>query len=211
MKTGSKMLCMAMSILLALSIAVAVSAEETDNRGTNPESQAEEQGVEEIQTLVELSNVTETDGMGLEELTETFAENAMSEYCDSQTGFTMQYPSFFAFGEEEDIPTATSEDGKAGMTIESMKNEGQLTEEVLLEAIRFETPDAEPQKNEQNGCIRVSRLTEGGTRCQTDLYFITEKSFHHITIQYPAEEQEKYDPYIEYMINTMGTEASEQG
>lgn len=170
----------------------------------------EEQGVQEIQQLLEVSEVENTEGMGLEELTEAFSEKAMSDYVDSVTGFIMQYPSVFMFDEEQDSLTAYTQDGKASMTIESMQG-GNLTEEVLLEAIKLEVPDAEPRKNEQNNCLRVDRTLDGGIRCRTDLYLIAKNSFHHVTIEYPAEEQETYGPYIEYMINTMETKESEQG
>ena len=94
--------------------------------------------------------------------------------------------------------------------LENMQG-GNLTEEILLEAIKLEVPDAEPRKYEQNNCLRVDRKTQNGTRCRTDLYLIAKQSFHHVIIEYPAEEQETYGTYIEYMINTMETKESEQG
>ena len=169
----------------------------------------EEQGVQEIQQMLEVSEVENTEGLGLEELTEAFTEKAMSDYADGLTGFSMQYPSVFVFDEEKDSMTAYTADGKASLSIENMQG-GNLTEEILLGAIKLEAPDAEPQKNEQNNCLRVDRIAENG-RCRTDLYLIAKNSFHHVTIEYPAEEQETYGPYIEYMINTMETKESEQG
>ena len=174
------------------------------------EETVEEQGVQEIQQMLEVSNVENTEGMDLEELTEAFTEKAMSDYLDSQTGFSMQYPSSFVFDEDRDTLTAYTEDGKAFLTIENMQG-GQLTEEVLIEAIRLEAPEAEPSRNELNNCIRVDRALSDGTRCRTDLYLVAKESFHHVTIEYPAEEQETYSRYIEYMINTMETKESEQG
>jgi hypothetical protein len=170
---------------------------------------AEEQGVQEIQQLLEVSEVENTEGMGLEELTEAFSEKTMSDYADGMTGFSMQYPSVFVFDEEKDSMTAYTEDRTASLSIESMQG-GNLTEEILLGAIKLEVPDAEPQKYEQNNCLRVDRTAENG-RCRTDLYLIAKNSFHHVTIEYPAEEQETYGPFIEYMINTMETKESEQG
>ena len=171
---------------------------------------AEEQGVQEIRQLLEVSEVEGTEGMGLEELTEAFSEKAMSDYYDSLTGFRMQYPSVFVFDEEKDTLTAGTQDGRASLSIENMRG-GKLTENMLLEAIKLEVPDAEPRKYEQNNCIRVDRTMKGSARCRTDLYLILKDSFHHVTIEYPAEEQEIYGPYIEYMINTMETTGSEQG
>ena len=134
----------------------------------------------------------------------------MSDYADSATGFRMQYPSVFVFDEEKDTMTAYTQDGKARLSIENMQG-GNLTEEDLLVAIKLEVPDAEPRKYEQNSCLRVDRTLDGGARCRTDLYLIEKNSFHHVTIEYPAEEKETYGPFIEYMINTMETKESEQG
>ena len=170
---------------------------------------AVEQGVQEIQQLLEVSEVENTEGLGLEELTEAFSEKTMSDYVDGVTGFSMQYPSVFVFDEEKDTMTAYTQDGKASLSIENMQG-GNLTEEILLGAIKLEAPDAEPRKYEQNNCLRVDRTTENG-RCRTDLYLIAKNSFHHVTIEYPAEEQEIYGPYIEYMINTTETKETEQG
>ena len=171
---------------------------------------AEEQAVDEIRPLIELSQVSGTEGMGLEELTEAFSETAMNDYSDSFTGFFMQYPAFLVFREDQEAHTAVSEDGSAVLLIENMPNDGELKEEALLEAIRYETPDAEIVRNEQNGCLRVDKTTGDGF-CRTDLYLIAEKSFHHITLRYPAEQKEIYDRYISYMLNTMEIQGSDQG
>ena len=114
------------------------------------------------------------------------------------------------FDEENDTATAYTEDGRASLSIENMQG-GKLTEDVLLEAIKLEAPDAEPVRNQQNNCIRVDRVLRDAGRCRTDLYLIGKDSFHHVTIEYPADEQETYAPYIEYMINTMGTNETDLG
>ena len=171
---------------------------------------AEEQAVDEIQPLIEISQVSDTEGMGLEELTSAFSETAMNDYADSFTGFSMQYPAFLTFREDQEALIAVSEDGAAVLVIENMPIEGELKEDALVEAIRYETPDAEILRNEQNGCLRVDR-TPGDGICQTDLYLIAAKSFHHITFRYPAEQKETYDRYISYMINTMEIQGSDQG
>ena len=170
-----------------------------------------EQGLEEIQPLILMSEVEGTEGMSLEEVTDAFSETAMSEYLDGATGFSMQYPSAFQFDEGGDGTSAITADGKATLNIDNMINEGGLDEDALIAAIRLEIPDAEPKKNQQNGCLRFDRTTDSGTVGQTDLYFLTKNSFHHITLRYPTEEQEIYSSYIEYMINTMGTNETDLG
>ena len=67
-----------------------------------------------------------------------------------------------------------------------------------------------PGSDDNNGCIRVDRQKDGSTM-QTDLYYLTGKSFHHIILTYPAGEEEKYSSYIEYMINTMETNDTDLG
>ena len=191
-----------LALLTALAVTGAAAAEGAEGQ--------EEQGLDEIQPLVEMNDVTGTEGMSLGELTDAFREAAMGEYYDSATGFSMQYPSVFQF-DEEDGSTARTEDGTASLSIENMGNDGSLTEDMLMEAIRIEAPDAELQKIEQNGCIRMDRKTDEGRMVQTDLYLVTENSFHHIILRYPVDQQELYIPYIEYMINTFSNSETEQG
>ena len=201
MKRFRRITCTAICLLLAAAC-TAVSAEA-------PAEENAEQGLEEIIPLIEMTSMNETEGMGLEEMTDAYTETAMAEYVDSATGFSMQYPSVFQF--DEYGTAASTADGKAAMTIDNMSNQTGLDENALIQAIRLEVPDAEPQKNEQNGCLRFDRNTDNGQNGQTDLYFLTENSFHHITIRYPAAEKEIYYSYIEYMINTMETTGSDLG
>ena len=73
--------------------------------------------------------------------------------------------------------------------MESLKDMGfdigmtGFDEKALRTAINLEIQDAEIQKNEQNGCLRTDRATDNGKTVQTDLYFLTEHSFHHIIIR----------------------------
>ena len=95
---------------------------------------------------------------------------------------------------------------------DSDQNVAVLMEVIVGQnAIRLEIPDAVQQKNEQNGCLRFDRTTDDGTAAQTDLYLLTEHSFHHIVLRFPEEEKETYYSYIEYMINTMETNETDLG
>ena len=181
-----------------------VNAEETSAEET-------EQGLEEIQPLIEMTDVKETEGMSLEEMTDAFADAAMCEYLDSVTGFRMQYPATFQFSEGTNGLTAATADGKATMSIENMEQDGSLTPEMLKEAIKLEVPGFDAKGAEKNNCLRVTRNEDQDKMIQTDLYYLTEKSFHHIILRYPSEEEETYSSYIDYMINTMETKESEQG
>lgn len=194
--------CLAALILLTVFALTAPAETQTEEA---------EQGLEEIQPLLQMADVKEEEGMSLEEMTDAFTETAMSEYLDSATGFSMQYPSIFLFEEEQGGSTAATADGKATLSIEHLVNESGFSETELTEAIRLEHPDADIRKNEQNGCLRIDRTADGGETGQTDLYLLTEHSFHHIVLRYPAEEQGTYFTYIEYMINTMESDETDLG
>ena len=202
MSKSRRILCGILCLLLAIPLA-----------GVNAETENDEaeQGLEEIQPLMEMSDISDTEGMSLEEMTDAFSESAMSEYYDGATGFSMQYPVGFLFSEGGNGTSASTADGSATLMIDNMPNQGGLSEENLIEAIRLEIPDTEPQKNEQNGCLRYDRTDEDGQTGQTDLYLLTEHSFHHIVLRYPAAEKDRYFTYIEYMINTMETSATDLG
>lgn len=170
-----------------------------------------EQGVDEIQQLVEISDLPETEGIGLEELTESFSDTAMADYSDEYTGFFMQYPSIFVFDEQKEFPEAWTADGTAMLRIENMPNEGELTEEALTEAIRLQDENAEIRKNEHNGCLRVDAKEKEGKTIRSDLYLISDRSFHHVVLYYPSDEEERFDLYINYMINTIEINGTDQG
>ena len=201
MKTFRKFISLASAIVLALSAAAAYAE-------TKPEEA--EQGLEEIQPLLEMAEVEEKEGMSLEEMTDAFSENAMSEYIDSATGFSMQYPAAFQFDEEKEGTVAATEDGKATLSIENQILK-DLDKDMLREAIKLEIPDALFQENDQNGCLRIDRIFEKEKIGQTDLYLLTPNSLHHVIIRYPSDEKETYENYIEYMINTMETNETDLG
>lgn len=202
MNRHSRLFCIAAAIMLSVTCITAVAE-------TSPEDT--EQGLEEIMPLLEVADMDGEEGMSLEEMTDAFEASSMSEYFDSSTGFSMQYPSVFLFDEDLSGNYAATADRKATLSIDHMDNRGGLDEETLKQAIRFEIPDAEILKNEQNGCLRTDRITDEGRTGQTDLYLLTKHSFHHIIIRYPAEEQETYFAYVEYMINTMETDETDIG
>ncbi len=192
-----------MIVMLAV-CSVSVKAE------TAPEG-TEEQGLDEIQPLIEMSDVKDTEGMSLEEMTDAFADASMCEYIDSETGFSMQYPAVFQFDEGLGGLIAVSADGKATLSIENMAHDGSLTKEILLEAVKLEVPGFDAKDAETNNCLRVTRKEDQDKMIQTDLYYLTDKSFHHIILRYPSEQEGTYSSYIDYMINTMETSDSELG
>ncbi len=192
--------------VLMLAVTLAVSAVIAEA----PEQQTE-QGLDEIMPLVNIAEVVNNEGMSLEEMTDAVLESVMSEYLDVTTGFSMQYPSVFLFDENSAGSFAATTDRRATLSVEHMENQGQLTEDMLLEAIRFEIPGATVLINKQNGCIRADRMTDGESMYQTDLYLLTGRYFHHIIMSFPAEEKDLYIRYLEYMINSMATDETDLG
>ena len=90
-------------------------------------------------------------------------------------------------------------------------HDGNLNREILLEAIKLEVPGFDGKGTEANNCLRVTRNEDQDKMIRTDLYYLTEKSLHHITLRYPSAEEATYSSYIDYMINTMETNDSELG
>ena len=101
-----------------------------------------EQGLNELQNLLDMTEVDDKEGLSLEEMTDAFSEAVMSEYFDSASGFSMQYPSVFQFSEEETGDFASTADGRATLRIENNPVQDGLGEDTLKTAILFETPDA---------------------------------------------------------------------
>ena len=116
-----------------------------------------EQGLNELQNLLDMTEVDDKEGLSLEEMTDAFSEAVMSEYFDSASGFSMQYPSVFQFSEEETGDFASTADGRATLRIENNPVQDGLGEDTLKTAILFETPDAVILKNEQNGCLQRNK------------------------------------------------------
>ena len=208
-------ICMALTVALTLGLSLAVGNGEAPE---NPESAPaettvpEEAGYEEVQGLMEAGDVSDTDteGMNLEEITETYINQMMGEYYNSVTGLNFQYPSDLIFSEENGMAVAQTEDKSEKMIVESIEADGGLTMETLIEAIRMEDSTCEVTQYEQPECARIQRKTEDGM-IQTDLYLMSEKWIHHITLIYPQDRQEKYDTGIEYMIHSITSDETDLG
>lgn len=198
-----------LATLLLISLLTCAFAEEPLS-AVNETEINEETGLDEVQGLMELGQVTETDGMDLEQITETFIDPMMSEYYNSVTGLSFQYPSHLIFSGEENLVAATSDDGLERMLVESFEADGLLTVETLTEAVRMEDAKAVITIHEENGCICVRRVTED-SMIQFDLYLITDKWIHHISLTVPSEKESAYDATVDYMIHSLSTEESDIG
>ena len=173
-----------------------------------PEGETEEAGFSEIMGILEAHPVEDMEGMDLEALTEALTESTMGEFFDPTSGFRMQYPSMLQFT-DEDGAAALSEDGKIRLTIISTPDGKDLTDEILMEAVKMEDPSGEIRVYEEPDCLAKETITE--ENCQIDIYMISGGWLHHVTLVYPEDQKESIVPFIEYMINSMTTEDGDVG
>lgn len=193
-------------LFTALVTAAALSAAESEK----PETAAEEEGLQELQPLLELSAVEDTDGLDLEQLTQTIDNEAMSEYFNSETGFSMRYPSSFVFSEDSGTAAAASSDGKIHMIIEAIPRDEALTMEVIQQVIMMDSPDAGITKYPESDTIRFERKQDDGSLL-VDVYMFTESMLHHVSITCADGSEEVLHTYLDYMINSMTTNETEVG
>ncbi len=170
----------------------------------------EESGLLELQPLLDAADVDDMEGMDLEQLTEALAEEAMSEYLNSETGFHMQYPSSFSFSEEGGIAIASGESGQIFLMIESMPKGEGLTAEMIQQAIMLDSPDAKIQHYEESGCVRFDRRQDDGSLL-VDLYLITDTMIHHVSISCAETAEDMLYTYLDYMIHSISTDETDVG
>ena len=170
---------------------------------------AEEDGVLELQALMEASGVENTEGMDLEELTEALENAAMSEYFSSDTGLRFQYPASLQFADDS-AQVARNADGSLRMIVESVAGDQDLTLEMIRQAMLFSLPGAEEKEYQENGCLRFDGKTESG-EYRTELFVKTDSWLHHITFEGSAEVWANLEPSLEYMIYSITTDETEVG
>ncbi len=197
-------------ILAAAGIVSFAGAEDGAVPPGDSDPMPEESGLAELQPLLEAAEVDDMEGMDLEELTAAVAEEAMSEYLNSETGFHMQYPSSFSFSEEGGVAMATGEDGQIFMLIECMPKGEGLTAEMIQQAVMLDSPDAKIQHYEESGCVRFDRRQDDGTLL-VDLYVITETKIHHISISCAESAEEMLYTWLDYMIHSITTDETDVG
>ena len=174
------------------------------------EPETEEEGLTELQPLLDVAPPEDMEGMDLEQLTEAVTGVAMGEYLNSENGFSMQYPASFSFGEEGGTATAVSEDGQIHMMIESMNRGEGLSAEVIQQAVMMDSPDAKMIRYDESGCIRFERVQDDGSLL-IDLYVFTETMVHHVSIACAEQAEASLFTYLEYMIHSITTNETELG
>ena len=117
-------------------------------------------------------------------------------------------------GDDKSPENDTDTDPEAGQAVELVAEEApepvperKTSDEVI---IRMADSTCEVTQYEQPECARIQRKTEDGM-IQTDLYLMSEKWIHHITLIYPQDRQEKYDTCIEYMIHSITSDETDLG
>ena len=171
----------------------------------------EEEGILELQQIMEgtTEEVKTEEGMDLEQLTDAYTSETMSEYYNSETGFTMQYQSILVFDEENGTGACT-EDRSAWMIIESFMADDQLTMDVIRQAMRLETPDVKETEYPESGSICFDRTEDDGSR-RIDIYVKTASWMHHVSLYCTEAGLKALEPFLDYMINSITTDETSIG
>lgn len=195
--------------LLAFSAAGIAEGTETAQDSAQPTPVTEEAGYSEIEALLEINEMDDIEGMSLEEITDAFTNGAMKEYLNEKAGFSMLYPSVFEWDENGMI--AVSEDGKATLQIESIANGGEKTLPIIAEMTKKSEPGAQVEYTEESSLLKLKKTQKENPVITVDLYLETGAWIHHAYLVYPADQDEIYEPYLPYMLNSMTSSESEQG
>jgi len=195
--------------MLVFTAAGAAEGTETAQEPAQPTPATQEEGYSEIEALLEINEMGDTEGMSLEEITDAFTNGAMKEYLNEKAGFSMLYPSVFEWDENGLI--AASADGKAMLQIESISNGGVKNLQIIAEMTGKSEPEAQVEYTEKSGLLKMKRTGKENAMITVDLYLETDAWIHHAYMVYPADQDEVYDPYIPYMLNSMTSSEAEQG
>ena len=211
MKYVSRILSATLAAALLIPGCAGAEGEEPEAQATDPIIKtAEEEGLAEIQDLLDLNLIEQTEDMNLEEISDALANGAMSEFYNEETGFSVQYPATFQFQDGEEY-IALSQDGKASIRIESIGNNKKKKLKNIAEMAKKEDPDCETTANEKAGLLKIKRTDKTASMIYVDLYLETGGWIHHVTMTYPADQDKAYDPFLDYMLNTMTSAESELG
>lgn len=168
----------------------------------------EEEGYDELIPLIGITDAQNVEGMGLEELTETYLNATMKEYYNGSTGLCIQYPATFSFDETGNGTVAVSADGKAFLVIESSPMEYDFDIDQMTEALK-QAENCTVKCDELTGVIRRDIVTDD--TIMLDLYLPTESYLHHVSMTWPAAQQEIYGVFVDYMINSFTSDETEMG
>lgn len=194
-----------------LLIAVLAAAEETAPAADSGESSAvHQEGYAEIESLLEGSEVGQTENMTLEEITDAFNNGSMKEFLNVESGLSVQYPAMFEFQDDAGY-LAVAEDGKATLEITSVQNQGEKLLKNILEITGEGMKDAKTEYHPEAGTLLLRRVNPEEQAVYADLYLETKNWLHHVALVYPESQENLYDPYLLYMLHSMTSNESAQG
>ncbi len=196
---------------LAPEKAAAQNAAASETAGEKADGEATvDTGFSEIESLLDASRMTDTEGMTLEEITDAFNNGAMKEFLNQESGFSVQYPALFEFQDNAGYQ-AVSGDGLAILEITSVPNGGEKLLKSILEITKNEVKDARTEYQPEAGILLLKRTDDDTAMVYADLYLETSAWLHHVSLMYPRDQDPVYDPYLMYILNSMTSGESEQG
>lgn len=194
-----------------LLIAVMAAAEEAAPAADSGEgSAAQQEGYAEIESLLENSEVPQTEDMTLEEITDAFNNGSMKEFLNVESGLSVQYPAMFEFQDDAGY-LAVARDGQATLEITSVQNQGAKLLKNILEITGDGMKDAKTEYNPDTGTLLLRRVNPEEKTVYADLYLETKSWLHHAALVYPESQENLYDPYLLYMLHSMTSNESAQG
>lgn len=167
--------------------------------------QTEEVGYVELEKLMSTCDSMDIEGMSFEDISDAYIDNALVEYFDGNTGFSVLYPALLSKQLEGGSTGFTSEDGKATILIEAIPADKALSVKNLEESIRTGDPGAKTAFDEETGCFR-SDSVQGDDTVVMDLYLSAEKWLHHVRYSYPKAQEDIYGLYKDFIMNSMKTD-----
>ncbi len=145
--------------------------------------------------------------LDMEASTQTYFNETMSEYVNTNLGFSIQYPAVFT----EDTLTETADgisgqlaDGTASFFAKKSSNTSSWTLDKLISAWQEHDASAETSINEAGGIGRVTIQQDGMT--VVNIYVVTEQWVYQAQLSYASSLAAEFSIYGDYMMNSFSAD-----
>ena len=151
--------------------------------------------------------------LNMEEAFMTYAADTVTEYVDSQLGFTISYPAVFddtMLQEEQNGVNAELPDKSASFFVHRIDNSDQSELQGYVDILAKGLPGAVSAINEQNGYGTLVYATDDGYTV-FDIYVVTEKYIYQAELRYLTEKSKEFSMYNTYLENSFVVAEGGQG
>lgn len=150
--------------------------------------------------------------LNMEEAFMNYAADTVTEYVDSQLGFTISYPAIFddsMLQEAQDGVTAELPDKSAAFFVHREANTGKSELQGYVDAAAKSQEGAVAAINQQNGYGTVTYAKDGYT--VFDIYVVTPNHIYQAELRYLAEKSKEFSMYNAYLENSFVVAEGGQG